>query len=332
MEEIKKLLISFLSKLHGMDEAAVTDLVFDQDGNAKPDALNVLMTKETDRVKKLKGKTPDPKVLADALKAERDKTISEITDHVKAILPDYSSEKEGLEFFDDLANIQKVPASKEITDDDVKRSKVYRDMLAQKGDELKRKNLEWETKYNQRDSEIKKAQTLEVIHSEALKEFKALNPVLPEDQAKAERQIKKLFLDELTADGLDYQVEKSTDGKTRIIILKDGKPYEDELGHLVEFKSHIHKIAEGGFLFAASDPKGAGGDPSKTPGGQGSGGAGADAKSKKFLSYKLTKPSSDDDWMKRQAEIELDSELKPKEKAELIQNLQNLHTGKAAVA
>lgn len=326
MEEIKKFLTTYLSKLHGMDEAAVTELVFDQDGNAKPDALNILMAKEADRVKKLKGKAPDPKALEDALKAERNKVLTEAIEHVKGILPDYSSEKEGLEFFDDLASIQKAPASKEITEDDVKKSKVYRDMLAQKGDELKRKDLEWKTKYDQRDLEIKKAQTKEIIDSEALKEFRALNPVLPEDQAKAERQIKRLLLDELSADGFDYEVETSTDGKKKITILKDGKPLEDSLGHIVEFNAHIKKIAEGGFLFAASDPKGAGGDPSKGAGGAGAGG-GQGEKSKKFLGYKLVKPSSDDDWIKQQEKIELDSELKPKEKAELIQSLQALHTG-----
>lgn len=324
MDDIKNLFIKFLAKLHSMDEAAITKLVFDDDGNAKPDAFDILTTKEAERVKKLKGKPADPKALQDALKAERDKVLSEVIEKVKDILPEYSSDKTGLDFLDDLATIQKEPASKEVTDDDVKRHKVYRDMLSQKGIELKQATKTWEDKYNLREAEIKKSKTASDIRAEAIKEFKALNPILPEDSTRAERQIQKLLLDELFADGVDFQVDEKD--STKITVLKDGKILEDDLGHPVEFKSYVSKITQSGFALAASDDKGAGGNPNG--GGAGGSGGGAGDKSKKFAGYKLTKPASDDEWIRRQTEIELDSELKPKEKTELIQKLQSLHTGK----
>lgn len=325
MDGTKELLIKFIAKLHSMDEAAVSDLVLDQDGNAKPDALDMLTSRETERVKKLKGKSTDPKILADAIKAERDKVLSEVTEHVKSVLPDYSSEKEGLEFFDDLINIPKNPASKEVTEDDVKRSKAYRDMLAQKGDEVKKVRSEWETKFNQRESEIKKAQTMELVDVEAMKVFKSLNPVLPEDASKAERQIRKLYLDELRSQGLDFQVETTSDGKPKILLLKDGKPFENDLGHPIEFNDYAKGIAEGGFNFAVSDDKGAGGNPNGT-GSNGTGsGNNQNNYSKRFSAYKLSKPVSDDEWIKKQNQIESDSELKPNEKTELVLKLQDLH-------
>lgn len=331
MEKTLKLLLSYLAKIHQKKENEIAEMLFEGDineGNVKDDALNTLVAMEEARTIKLKaGKTQ----IKAAEAAERTKVLTEIQDQLKTTFPDFESEHEisSPDFFKELSEAlskKNQAPDGEITEDAWKKSKFYSDLKSQHGIELKKVEKQWKDKLELREAEITKKETFDSVRGIALKEFKALNPVLPEDGKLADRHVEKLFLSEVY-NGFDYRIEGEGDERKIIPLDKTGKPLEDNLGNLIDFKTHIKQIADQNFTFAAADPKGAAGDPTK---GNGNGAAaGANGKSKKFQSYALKKPASDADWMKVHEQIENDKELPTAEKTELQLALKNLHVADA---
>lgn len=331
MNETLKLLLSYLSKIHKKTEAEISELIFDGDineGKVKADALQSLVTLEETRTKSLKGAPATAKALKDAEAAERKKVLEELKGQFEQTFPDFKSDNEiGLDFLTELSEALTKPANPnaaaEITDDAWQKSKQYRDLKSQHGLDIKKLEKEWKDKWEGREREIKKKESFNSVRGKALKMFRDMKPILPEDTAIAERQTERLLLNELYS-GYEYVIEGTGDDE-KITVLKDGKPLEDSLGHLVDFSTHLKQIASQNFTFAVADPKNAGGNPNGN-GHQGAGDPDKKGKSKKFLSYSLNKPASDQEWLKQNQAIEEDKELSPAERTDLQLKLGKLHT------
>lgn len=331
MNETLKLLLSYLSKIHKKTEQEISELIFDGDineGKVKADALQALVTLEETRTKSLKGAPATAKALKEAADAERKKVIDELKGHIETTFPDFKSDNEiGLEFFTELSETVSKPTNTKgevvITDDAWQKSKQYRDLKAQHGLEIKKLTKDFDDKWKVREGEIKKKESFNSVRGKALKMFRDMKPILPDDTAIAERQTERLLLNELYS-GYEYVIEGTGDDE-KITVLKDGKPLEDSLGHLVDFSTHLKQIASQNFTFAVADAKNAGGNPNGN-GHQGAGDPDKKGKSKKFLSYSLNKPASDQEWLKQNQAIEEDKELSPAERTDLQLKLGKLHT------
>jgi hypothetical protein len=140
------------------------------------------------------------------------------------------SDKEGQELIDDIVEQHNKKSSnkgKEITDDDVKKHAAFLKMETDFKNQIKTIKEENETKIKELTAAQTRKAMLDKVTKDALVKFKAMNPVLSDDPARAAEQ-ENLLLEKIS--GYDYE---EVDGK--FVPMKDGKRIENEFGHALEF-------------------------------------------------------------------------------------------------
>lgn len=296
MEEIKKLLVGFVSKTLKLDEESVTSELFESEGDTlkvKDGALEFLTQKDADRVtgfqKNLKDKFQEG--YQKAKKEERATLETEIKEHFGI-----TSDKIGVELITDIV----AASSKggEVTEDVVKKHPAFikreKELMKEKDDAI---------------TEFKPAQQREknagLFKSKSLEILKAQKPVLSQDPTKAENQM-KLFTAVL--DNVKYEVAENGE---IILLNEDGTRMQDKHGHAIQLEDHVKSLAGQYFDFAAADSRSAGGDPSKR--GQGQGGQGGAAK-----------PANRAEYLKQLDEIMRNKELTGPERSAKMAELKEL--------
>lgn len=252
---MNKVLLEFLSKTLNLDEAGVASL-FNEDGSPKDDSLQRFLDLDKARVAKLQTGKFD-----EGFKKAQKETLTKLEKDLKDKFG-VDSDKQGVELVEAIVTA-KTPAGPEVTDEMVKKHKVYLDLQESIPTKVKEAVKAKETEFNYFRSQIERKETLANVKAEAQKYFEELKVVLPADAAKAERQ-KNLFFREIEAG--NYRTE-TVDGKIRVILLNEkGEDDVDEHGNRKDFASIIKAKITDTFEVAASDPK-------RSPGGAGGAGA-----------------------------------------------------------
>ena len=234
-----ELLERYLSKTLNIDKSKLAELVKNEDGELKKDALKILLDQDATRVQGLK--TADDDLLKERFengyaKAKKE-TLSGFEKDLKTTY-EISSDKKGLDLINEVISAKTKSDGKEITPDIVKTSKTYLDMLDIKEQEKVAKIKEVEDKYVGEINTYKRQSSLAIVNKKASKIVDTLNPILSKDPVKASNQ-KQVIFDRLA--DTNFKVEDD-----RIILLnKDGNLLEDEHRNPIKFEDKVKDITIG---------------------------------------------------------------------------------------
>lgn len=252
--DIKALLVALLSATYKMDEAAVASLI-KEDGTVTDTALQELLDKDKTRVAELS----KDKGFNDGYKKAQSEVLSKFEKELKDKYG-VGSDKKGLELIADIIT-EKTPAPTDLTDEQVKKHKVYLDLnesiAKQVADAVADKQKELDTF----KSGIERKEIITGARQEALTIFDSLKPVLSSDPAKAAKQ-KELFLKQIEANNF----RKDENGKY-ILLNEDGTDKTNAHGHRVNFNDYVKQTAGEYYDFQQADPKGSAGNGGNNGGG-----------------------------------------------------------------
>ena len=321
MSTEKELLMAFLSKSLNLDSQGVTSLIYNEDGTElKADAIDSLLSKQAAVISaaRINGSTGK---LSEGKKAGYKEAAEKFEADIKEAFG-ITSDAIGADLINEVKT--KVASSTEgnvkvLTDDDVKKHKVYLDLHAKLLAAEKAADERVNTEVGKVKSEWKRNETINEVLNAAIVFHKSRKPVLSKNEQIAMNQLKALK-DEINQ--YNWEIQGEGNNKRIVALDKDGKILEDNLGHPVQFESLITTIGDRYYDFEASDSRSSGGNPNDK--GASSGGA-----SSGTSGVTLRKPTSTEDWMKQHEDIESNKLLKPDEKIKLQSELKNLFKGES---
>lgn len=256
---MKDVILGFLSKTLKMGNEQLAELLYktDDEGNLtdefKEDALQSLLDLDAQRVQGLK---PDTKTIFDN---GHKKGLKEGAERLEKALRDRFGIEDASATGDDLLElVQAAQGAGDQKPVDVKTSKEYRDLERQLRAEVKRLQDEKEAEINGLKLQWQKEQTWQQAKAQIRETLTALNPVLPEDQAKADRML-ALFMREFS--DLEFQ----PDEKEGFIPVREGSRLEDSHGYGITLADLVKAKAEEVFDFREQAPAGSAGNKNKPP-------------------------------------------------------------------
>lgn len=243
MSTEKELLSGLLSAAYQMDDAGVASL-YNEDGTIKNDALETLKKLDIDKVSKLKVDTK--KFFDDGYKKATSESLSKYEQTIQDTFK-IKSDKKGIELISEIISEQVKAAGGTINEDAIKKHPLFIstvDKLSREKEEAIKAESE---KFTQFQTELQKKETFNIVAKKAKELFLNLKPVLSQDKNKADMQIEN-FVEKLKG----YEYDPQNDN---IIVLKDGKVYEDKHGHRIPFEVVVKQIAETYYDFHEFDQK-----------------------------------------------------------------------------
>lgn len=241
----KEVLTGLLSAAYQIDETGVAELYTSDGAELKPEALQLLLEKDAQRIAAIKPDTK--KYFDDGYKKAQSETLSKFEKDV-ATKYGIQSDKKGIELIDDL--VAKFKEDHPDDPDKIKKSKFYIDAV----EEFNRQKSEIETtlksEFETYKKQVEKEKLFGSVSNQALVIFENLKPILPTDAAKA-NNLKQVFINELAA--LNYDVR---DGQI-ILLNEDNSDKTDNHGNRIKFESFVKQTAEKYFEFYKADGKGA---------------------------------------------------------------------------
>lgn len=249
---MKDIILGFLSKTLNMDNEQLAELLYKKsdDGTltdeVNENALSELLRLDAERVQKLK---PDTKTFFDngykkaqsEIAAQWEKKLREKF----GVDPDGSAQGDAL-----LDAIKAAAGEHEMKADKVKTHPEYLALETQMRKQAEQLKAEFEAEIEKRETTYKREQTWGQVSSEIRKAIKGLNPILPSDQAKAERML-ELFVNTHFRD-FEYQ----PDGNGGFVVMKDGQRVENQHGHVKALNDLVRETADSVFEFQAQKPAG----------------------------------------------------------------------------
>lgn len=241
----KEVLHGFLSKTLNMDNDGVTSLYNEDGSELKPEALQLLFERDQQRITALK---PDTKKIQDDwYKKGQSESLKAYEKNLADSLG-FKTDKKGDEFLEEL----KAHLTKDGPDDPdkIKKSKIYIDAVENHNKLLLETETKYKTELENYQKQVERKELFQIVVNDALTQFEAMKPILPQDTAKA-ANLKKIFINEL--DSVDYVVR---DGK-KVLLNKDGTDKQDGHGNRVTFEAFVKETAEKYFEFYKADQKAA---------------------------------------------------------------------------
>lgn len=264
MSKYKKILDELISTAFkiGGDHEIAEALNSDENDLDEKKVASLILELDKSRIKEIRTKHHD-----EGHKKGKAETLAAFEKDLREKFNVSDLEKQGLELIEAIIEKQGSKSSKELDDDAVKRSKTYQTEKLQWEKKLEDLKKEMEDKVKATEAGFQKEKTFSKASEKALAILDALKPVLSEDPQKALRQ-KQILLNELK--GFDF-----SEVNGELVILKDGKPLEDEHGHSVKFDALVKNKASEFFDFQKSEGR-------TTPSGSGSGDGGSGAGKGKY--------------------------------------------------
>lgn len=249
---MKDILFGFASKTLNMDTEQLAELLHKKsdDGTLTDDvnenALQTLLQLHAEHVQKIKPNTKEYfdngyKKGQSEVASQWEKRLREkfgidpdgqlqgdaLTDAIKAALSDASAKPEKIKTHPEYLSLEAA--------------------MRKQAEELK---AQYEAELEKQKSAFTREQTWGQASSVIRQAIKGLNPVLPSDQAKAEKML-ELFVNTHFRD-FDYQ----PDGNGGWVVLKDGQRVENQHGHVKALNDLVRETAESYFDFHAQKPAG----------------------------------------------------------------------------
>ena len=264
---MKTIITGLLSKAYNFDNGKIAELFKDGETELseqqQTEILNKILEIDAQRVENIKKSVDKKDAFQDGFKKAKSEVFKDFEKELKEKFG-LESDKMGLELVEELVSKKSEGGQGgDLTEDAIKRSKVFQDMESN----LKKQNTtvktEYETKINEIQDGYKAEQTFSNVSQKALQIFNGLNPILPQNKTVADNQV-KFFVNTLKDFKFDVQDE-------RIVVMdKDGKVLEDGHGNSRSFEDIVKETASGLFEFKANN-----GGSGSGNGGQGQGGSGS---------------------------------------------------------
>ena len=268
---MKTIITGLLSKAYNFDNGKIAELFKDGETELseqqQTEILNKILEIDAQRVENIKKSVDKKDAFQDGFKKAKSEVL---TDFEKGLKEKFGieSDKTGLELVEEVVS-KKSEGSQggDITEDAIKRSKVFQDMESNLKKQITTVKTEYETKINEIQDGYKAEQTFSNVSQKALQIFNGLNPILPQNKTVADNQV-KFFVNTLKDFKFDVQDE-------RIVVMdKDGKVIEDGHGNSRSFEDIVKETASGLFEFKANNGGSGSGNGGQGPGGSGSSYAG----------------------------------------------------------
>ena len=264
---MKTIITGLLSKAYNFDNGKIAELFKDGETELSEEQQTEILKKileiDAQRVENIKKSVDKKDAFQDGFKKAKSEVL---TDFEKGLKEKFGieSDKTGLELVEEVVSKKSEGGqSGDITEDAIKRSKVFQDMESNLKKQITTVKTEYETKINEIQDGYKAEQTFSNVSQKALQIFNGLNPILPQNKTVADNQV-KFFVNTLKDFKFDVQDE-------RIVVMdKDGKVLEDGHGNSRSFEDIVKETASGLFEFKANN-----GGSGSGNGGQGQGGSGS---------------------------------------------------------
>ena len=264
---MKTIITGLLSKAYNFDNGKIAELFKDGETELseqqQTEILNKILEIDAQRVENIKKSVDKKDAFQDGFKKAKSEVL---TDFEKGLKEKFGveSDKTGLELIEEVVSKKSEGGqSGDVTEDAIKRSKVFQDMESNLKKQITTVKTEYETKINEIQDGYKAEQTFSNVSQKALQIFNGLNPILPQNKTVADNQV-KFFVNTLKDFKFDVQDE-------RIVVMdKDGKVIEDGHGNSRSFEDIVKETASGLFEFKANN-----GGSGSGNGGQGQGGSGS---------------------------------------------------------
>ena len=264
---MKTIITGLLSKAYNFDNGKIAELFKDGETELseeqQTEILNKILEIDAQRVENIKKSVDKKDAFQDGFKKAKSEVL---TDFEKGLKEKFGveSDKTGLELVEELVSKKSEGGQGgDVTEDAIKRSKVFQDMESNLKKQVTTVKTEYETKINEIQDGYKAEQTFSNVSQKALQIFNGLNPILPQNKTVADNQV-KFFVNTLKDFKFDVQDE-------RIVVMdKDGKVIEDGHGNSRSFEDIVKETASGLFEFKANN-----GGSGSGNGGQGQGGSGS---------------------------------------------------------
>ena len=264
---MKTIITGLLSKAYNFDNGKIAELFKDGETELSEDQqkeiLQKLLDEDAKRVEAIKKSVDTKPAFQDGFKKAQGEILTKFEKDLKEKFS-LESDKMGLELVEELVSKKSEGGQGgDVTEDAIKRSKVFQDMESNLKKQVTTVKTEYETKINEIQDGYKAEQTFSNVSQKALQIFNGLNPILPQNKTVADNQV-KFFVNTLKDFKFDVQDE-------RIVVMdKDGKVIEDGHGNSRSFEDIVKETASGLFEFKANN-----GGSGSGNGGQGQGGSGS---------------------------------------------------------
>ena len=264
---MKTIITGLLSKAYNFDNGKIAELFKDGETELSEDQqkeiLQKLLEEDAKRVEVIKKSVDTKPAFQDGFKKAQGEILTKFEKDLKEKFG-LESDKMGLELVEELVSKKSEGGQGgDLTEDAIKRSKVFQDMESNLKKQITTVKTEYETKINEIQDGYKAEQTFSNVSQKALQIFNGLNPILPQNKTVADNQV-KFFVNSLKDFKFDVQDE-------RIVVMdKDGKVLEDGHGNSRSFEDIVKETASGLFEFKANN-----GGSGSGNGGQGQGGSGS---------------------------------------------------------
>lgn len=264
---MKTIITGLLSKAYNFDNGKIAELFKDGETELSEDQqkeiLQKLLDEDAKRVEAIKKSVDTKPAFQDGFKKAQGEILKKFEKDLKEKFG-LESDKMGLELVEELVSKKSEGGQGgDLTEDAIKRSKVFQDMESNLKKQITTVKTEYETKINEIQDGYKAEQTFSNVSQKALQIFNGLNPILPQNKTVADNQV-KFFVNSLKDFKFDVQDE-------RIVVMdKDGKVLEDGHGNSRSFEDIVKETASGLFEFKANN-----GGSGSGNGGQGQGGSGS---------------------------------------------------------
>lgn len=264
---MKTIITGLLSKAYNFDNGKIAELFKDGETELSEDQqkeiLQKLLDEDAKRVEAIKKSVDTKPAFQDGFKKAQGEILTKFEKDLKEKFS-LESDKMGLELVEELVSKKSEGGQGgDLTEDAIKRSKVFQDMESNLKKQITTVKTEYETKINEIQDGYKAEQTFSNVSQKALQIFNGLNPILPQNKTVADNQV-KFFVNTLKDFKFDVQDE-------RIVVMdKDGKVLEDGHGNSRSFEDIVKETASGLFEFKANN-----GGSGSGNGGQGQGGSGS---------------------------------------------------------
>lgn len=264
---MKTIITGLLSKAYNFDNGKIAELFKDGETELSEDQqkeiLQKLLEEDAKRVEAIKKSVDTKPAFQDGFKKAQGEILTKFEKDLKEKFG-LESDKMGLELVEELVSKKSEGGQGgDLTEDAIKRSKVFQDMESNLKKQITTVKTEYETKINEIQDGYKAEQTFSNVSQKALQIFHGLNPILPQNKTVADNQV-KIFVNTLKDFKFDVQDE-------RIVVMdKDGKVLEDGHGNSRSFEDIVKETASGLFEFKANN-----GGSGSGNGGQGQGGSGS---------------------------------------------------------
>ena len=264
---MKTIITGLLSKAYNYDNGKIAELFKDGETELseqqQTEILNKILEIDAQRVENIKKSVDKKDAFQDGFKKAKSEVL---TDFEKGLKEKFGieSDKTGLELVEEVVSKKSEGGQGgDVTEDAIKRSKVFQDMESNLKKQVTTVKTEYETKINEIQDGYKAEKTFSNVSQKALQIFNGLNPILPQNKTVADNQV-KFFVNTLKDFKFDVQDE-------RIVVMdKDGKVIEDGHGNSRSFEDIVKETASGLFEFKANN-----GGSGSGNGGQGQGGSGS---------------------------------------------------------